>query len=152
MNRAKHPTNIFDCDSIINKTSSTKFESFKKVYEEKTGYIKNIKKIDDFYTNQINLSSENKIAEECRNKDLKRLTYKEYYVAEDEDEEDNGKENLRSRIPSKSGTSVEYLTKFKIRYPASLNFLMEKYSTIIPTIKKATILKFKSLKEQNEGN
>jgi hypothetical protein len=29
---------------------------------------------------------------------------------------------------------------------------MEKYSTIIPTIKKATILKFKSLKEQNEGN
>ena len=110
MNRAKHPTNIFDADSIINKTSSSKFESFKKVYEEKTGYIKNLKKIDDFYTNQINFSSGNKIAEECRNNELNRLIFNEYYAQdEDEEEEDVGKENKKSKLMSKSGSSVEYL-------------------------------------------
>jgi hypothetical protein len=109
VNRAKHPTHIFDADSIINKTSSTKFESFKKVYEEKTGYIKNLKKLDDILINQIDFSNGNKIAEECRNKELNKMICDDFYENDDE-EEAVGKENKRSKLSTKNISSMEYLS------------------------------------------
>lgn len=119
VNRAKHPTHIFDADSIINKTSSTKFESFKKVYEEKTGYIKNLKKLDDLLINQIDFSSGNKIAEECRNSELNKMICNDFYENDDE-EEAGGKENKRTKPSAKATSSLEY----NFFYLDILNLLM----------------------------
>jgi len=144
VNRAKHPTNIIDADSIVSKVSSTKIESFRKIYEEKTGYIKNLKKIDDFYNNQIDLANGNKIAEESRNGDLSHILSSDIYGEDEEiEEEEVGRKENKGKGKSAKASG---------EYPSSLTGLMEKYSAIIPTIKKGTILKFKSLKEQNEGN
>ena len=101
---------MLDAESIINKTSSTKFESFKKVYDEKTGF-RALKKMDDFCNNQINLNSGNKVADECRNNELNRITRDEHYVDEDEEEDEDlfdKKENkMKTKFVSKSGTSSE---------------------------------------------
>jgi len=130
-----------DADAIINKSFTGKFESIRKNYDEKSGINQgNNKKIDDGHLNQIHLTSGNKNCDDVRNEELRRIVREEDFFEEYEEEmEEEAKENK-----GKGKKSEEY--------PNSLQALMEKYSNVIPTIKKATILKFKGLKEQNEGN
>jgi len=128
-----------DADAIINKSFSGKFDSIRKTYDEKSGVnIGNNKKIEDGHLNQIHLTSGNKNCDDVRNEELRRIVREEDFF--EEYEEDMEEESNKG------------IGKKKEEYPNSLQALMEKYSNVIPTIKKGTILKFKSLKEQNEGN
>ena len=65
-----------------------------------------MKKLDDLYTNQIDFTSGNKIAEECRNTELNRLISNDYYE-NDEEEEIGGKENKRAKPSAKATGSIE---------------------------------------------